>query len=171
MLSAIDKNTGEAINNGMYSIKPAKSNDASKLSDIASISKAHWGYPQEFVEPCRDDLMIDPADCVKGLVFLAEADKSILGFYRISGEAPSGVLEDLFVDPQFIGTGVGKVLLRHAMKSARGHGMTSLEIDSDPYAEEFYIHLGATRIGQVESSSMPGRFLPKLKLQTVSKIA
>lgn len=149
----------------MHLMRPAASNEATQLSNLALISKAHWGYSEEFMEQCRDELTIDPADCDSGLVNVCEDNGTILGFYRLSGEAPQGVLEDLFVEPTYIGNGVGTELLQHAIKTARNLGMAALEIDSDPNAEGFYLGMGAKRIGTVTSSSIAGRFLPKLLLE------
>jgi hypothetical protein len=37
-----------------------------------------------------------------------------------------------------------------------------LLIQSDPFAEGFYLRLGADRIGEVPSQALPGRVLPLL---------
>jgi GNAT superfamily N-acetyltransferase len=74
------------------------------------------------------------------------------------------VLEDLFVEPDAIGTGVGRLLIEHVCRRAAGEGMTSLSIDADPNAEAFYLAMGAVRVGESPSQSIPGRLLPQLRL-------
>jgi GNAT superfamily N-acetyltransferase len=74
------------------------------------------------------------------------------------------VLEDLFVEPDAIGTGVGRLLIEHVRARARAEGMTSLSIDADPNAEAFYVAMGAVRVGESPSASIPGRMLPQLRL-------
>ena len=77
----------------------ATPDEAPQLGEIAFESKAYWGYSQEFMEECRNELTVDPEDCRKGFGVLVEVDGVVSGFYRISGEPPGGVLEDLFVWP------------------------------------------------------------------------
>jgi hypothetical protein len=37
-------------------------------------------------------------------------------------------------------------------------------IDADPFAEGFYLAMGAERIGEVASDALPGRMLPQLRV-------
>ncbi len=60
-------------------------------------------------------------------------------------------------------SGVGKALLRHALRTARENGALGLEVASDPHAEGFYRKLGARRIGVVPSHP-EGRKLPLLRI-------
>jgi GNAT superfamily N-acetyltransferase len=141
----------------------AKPEDADKLSDLAFQSKAHWGYSSEFMEACRHELTITPQDCESGLIVLAEENGIIMGFYQLAGKPPKGTLDDLFIDPAYMGKGLGSTLFNGAVEHARRLGFISLEIHSDPHAEAFYLHMGAKRIGDVPSGSIPGRTLPLLE--------
>ena len=38
-----------------------------------------------------------------------------------------------------------------------------MSIQSDPYAEGFYLAMGAVRVGELESTVTPGRMLPLLR--------
>lgn len=44
-------------------LRPAEPDEATAISALAQRSKAHWGYGQEFLVACRDDLTIDPLWC------------------------------------------------------------------------------------------------------------
>jgi GNAT superfamily N-acetyltransferase len=149
----------------MNVIRLATPDEAPQLGEIAFDSKAYWGYSPEFMEECRNELTVDPEDCRKGSVVLAEVDGVVSGFYKISGEPPSGILEDLFVRPSRMGEGLGSELMTHAIDKAKSLGMAALEIHSDPNAVGFYEHMGAKQMGNVPSGSVPGRFLPKLILR------
>ena len=152
--------------NSTNTIRLATPEEAPLLSDLAFASKAYWGYPPEFMEDCREELQVDPADCKAGLVTVTEEENGIIaGYYRLAGQAPIGELADLFIQPEHIGSGIGKELLLHATSRARMLGMTALEIHADPHAEGFYSHLGAERIGFIHSGSISGRLLPKLLLR------
>jgi GNAT superfamily N-acetyltransferase len=149
-------------------IRPARVEEAAPLTELAMRSKAHWGYDDAFMAACRDELtmraeFIDRID-------VAELDGEVVGMVRLEAGAPgpsgrlSGQLEDMFVDPRAIGTGVGRALFRHAIRRAAAEGMTVLHIDADPNAEGFYLSMGAVRVGESPSGSIPGRVLPQLRL-------
>ena len=145
-------------------LRPALPAEASSISALAMRSKAHWGYDDAFLTACEPDLTIDPAWCDGVRLLVAVRGGELLGYCRVSGVAPNGELDGLFVDPSAIGTGVGGELLRAAAMVARSLEMTRLGIDSDPGAEEFYLHAGALRVGESPSTVIPGRMLPRLEL-------
>lgn len=147
-------------------MRPAEPAEAGPISELALRSKAHWGYDDGFLAACRAELTVHPEQCDGVHVVVAVRGAALLGFYGLAGIAPRGELWNLFVDPPAIGTGIGGLLLRDAVRRARGLGMAVLTIDADPYAEAFYLHAGAVRIGSVPSGSLPGRVLPRLELST-----
>lgn len=97
--------------------------------------------------------------------FLGERENRLIGFYGLE-HLPAQEMEliALFVSPSSIGQGHGKYLIRHAQRQAAIWETQSILIQSDPNAEAFYRNVGAYRIGQTESESIPDRFLPLLKL-------
>jgi GNAT superfamily N-acetyltransferase len=70
----------------------------------------------------------------------------------------------LFVDPQWIGQGLGSQLLEHASLAARHLGWSAVRIEADPFAAPFYEHMGAVRVGVVRSELIAGRTLPLLRM-------
>ncbi len=146
----------------MLSIRPARGDDAGPVSALALRSKGHWGYDADFLEACRAELTYSEADCRSGDLYVAEADSAVAGFFLLRGAAPEGELQAIFVDPPWIGQGLGGVLIAHALDLARSRGITRVSVDSDPGAEPFYLHHGARRVGEVASGSIPGRVLPQL---------
>ena len=145
-----------------FSVRLACPNDAGRVSALALRSKGHWGYSAEFLEACRAELTYSEADCLSGDLYVAEQDAVLAGFYLLRGSGPDGELQALFVDPPWIGKGLGGVLIAHALDLARSRGITRVSVDSDPGAEPFYLHHGARRVGEVASGSIPGRVLPQL---------
>ncbi|KRF13929.1 GCN5 family acetyltransferase [Nocardioides sp. Soil797] len=138
---------------------------AADISALALRSKAHWGYDEVFLEACRDELTFTAADCTSGDLFVGMLDSSLVGFVAVRGDGPGGELSALFVDPPWIGRGVGSRLLEHALGLAHGRGLVRLVLDADPGAEAFYLHHGARRIGESPSGSIPGRLLPRLEFR------
>lgn len=75
-------------------------------------------------------------------------------------------LEHLWVEPVRIRRGVGRTLLAMACDDARDRGYSALEMVADPNAEPFYLHHGATRVGEVHSTVLgTPRVLPKMRLK------
>ncbi len=143
-------------------LRPARPDEAGPLSELALRSKGHWGYDAAFLEACRDELTLTPDDVVARPVTVAERDGRVAGFSALAGGPPEVELAMLFVDPDAIGTGVGRALWTWAVRTAAGLGADRLTIDSDPGAEPFYLAMGAYRVGEAASGSVPGRVLPRL---------
>lgn len=144
-------------------VRPAVPEEAAELSALALRSKAHWGYDEAFLEAGRDDLAVAPGDCDGSVLWVAGHGSRVLGFSRQTEDVPCAVLDDLWVDPPAIGTGVGRLLLASALDRAAAAGATRLRLDADPHAEGFYLRAGAVRVGTVPSPVLPGRELPRLE--------
>lgn len=149
-------------------IRQADHDDRECLSALAVRSKAHWGYDDQFMAACRDELTVTPGDVDSGLTWLAEQDNKIVGFYGLVPEDGDGDLAFLFIEPAAIGSGVGGALFTHMLATAARAGFNRVTIASDPQAEGFYQRRGATRIGEIASDSIPGRSLPLLEIRTES---
>ena len=69
----------------LIKLREAKPEDAVILSQLAMRSKAHWGYPYEFMEACRDELTITPQKIYDSTVHfvVAETPHAIVGFYGV----------------------------------------------------------------------------------------
>jgi len=147
--------------------RQATASDAAILSDIAYRSKAHWGYSQDFMDACRAELSYVASDICAGdaRFVVAELDGCIAGFVGLVAKADcSGEIDALFVDPQHIGLGIGKALMRRAIDAAQALGLNTIIIQADPNAASFYSNLGAQACGERESESIPGRMLPLYRL-------
>jgi GNAT superfamily N-acetyltransferase len=152
---------------GTLRLRAARRDEARLLSELALRSKGHWGYDQAFLDACRAELTLAPEEVETRRVTVAECDGRVVGFYALAGDPPAGILADLFVEPDHIGTGVGRALWEHAMAAARTLGFARLTLEADPGAEPFYPAMGAHRIGSVPSGSIPGRFIPLLEVPIV----
>ncbi len=96
-----------------FVIRAVSVQDTGVLSQLAMRSKAYWGYSDEFMQACEDELSVKP-DAIGGYR-LAESGDEILGFYSLANiTALQYELDALFVDPLHIGRGVGRALFNHA---------------------------------------------------------
>lgn len=133
------------------------------LTDLCLRSKAVWGYDADFMQACRAELTIRPADLARDIFRVALIDDAIVGVAQIAVTGDDAELAKLFVAPGTIGTGVGKTLFGWAAGEARARGAMWLWIEADPDAAAFYRRMGATDAGTVPSGSIPERFLPRLR--------
>lgn len=147
-------------------IRRALPHEAEQLSTLALRSKAHWGYDQAFLEACRAVLTLKPEFLLSAFVFVIEDAQTseIAGFYSLQKLNENTVeLKHLFIEPHQIGQGYGKLLWQHAVNRAESTGFRELVIESDPFAEAFYLRMGASRTGAAPSSVLKGRMLPVLR--------
>ncbi|TCO59512.1 GNAT family N-acetyltransferase [Actinocrispum wychmicini] len=143
-------------------LRAAEPHEADNITALARRSKAHWGYEQEFLDRVQDVLTVRPEQIHGEQVIVAERGERLLGYYQLGGTPPDGELVDLFVEPDAIGTGLGRRLWDHATSAARKRGFRTLELESDPHAEAFYLHMGAQRVGEREVDT--GRQLPVMRI-------
>lgn len=145
-------------------IRKAMTHEADDLSNLVLRSKAYWGYSEAFLEACRETLKITPAQIASSHVVVAEEDGLVKGVYILNKESDSsGLLHSLFIDSSAIGKGYGKALWNDMIETAAVWGLRTILIHSDPYAERFYLLMGAKRIGEVASAVSPDRKLPLME--------
>ncbi|MGH9966365.1 MAG: GNAT family N-acetyltransferase [Pyrinomonadaceae bacterium] len=98
-------------------------------------------------------------------VYVACVEGEIAGFSAVVRDGHKVWLEHLWVLPEHIGTGVGKLLFEHAARVAAATGASAMEIESDPNAEGFYKRMGAERVGEITTKiEGKNRLLPVLAL-------
>lgn len=144
-------------------IRPARPDEAGQLTAMAIRSKAYWGYDSTFMQACVPALTISPERIATEQFFVLEEDGWILAFAGLRTMGADAELADLFVEA--IGRGFGKQLWQHVIHAARSKGATRVRIEADPFAEGFYIAMGAERIDETPSDAIPGRTLPLLMFE------
>lgn len=148
-------------------IRNAQANDADQLTQLAIRSKAYWGYSDEFMAACHEELTVSP-DKINNKTFhhfVAESNNNILGYYALEFlDNYAFELEALFVEPNFIGQGVGRKLINHAKQLAMVLGGKTLLIQGDPNAKHFYLAAGGRQTGEKESASIARRYLPVFEI-------
>lgn len=146
-------------------IRRAQPNEAPALTELMLRSKAHWGYDDAFLAACRPLLTITPETIAhEHVVCAVAANGTLAGICQVTPlSATEAELEYLFVEPAYMGTGLGKRLWHQATEIAARLGVSALVFDADPYARPFYEHMGATVTGAHPSTTFPGRVLPAMR--------
>jgi GNAT superfamily N-acetyltransferase len=161
------RRTGRRLVQGLIGLRAARGDEAAELSALALRSKAWWGYDAGFLAACRAELTWTPAqiDAAGYSVVVATVDGALAGFSAVADHGRGRYeLDALFVEPRWIGTGVGRRLMAAARQSIAQAGGGRLRIQGDPHADHFYRAAGAVRIGTQPSGSIPGRALPLFEL-------
>jgi N-acetylglutamate synthase-like GNAT family acetyltransferase len=139
-------------------LRPAAPGDEPRLRAVAQASKAHWGYDRERVRRWADELDLSRE------IWIAEQDGTLVAWAALL-PPDDGVceLDDLWVEPQAIGSGIGTSLFRHAAARARELGASALRWEADPNAVGFYERMGAATVDIATSSW--GRTLPVMQVE------
>ena len=150
---------------GKLGIRQADPSEAMFLTELAARSKAHWPYDKKYLIEAAKVTQVTPEDILKWPFRIIESDNKILGFSGLSPVKNEYMLDHLWIEPEFIGKGLGKILFSDVVMSASQMGWSKFTIASDPYAEKFYLKQGARHIGQRESKIRPGFFLPLMEYE------
>jgi GNAT superfamily N-acetyltransferase len=127
---------------GAFAIRAAETRDIDGLNALMHASSAYRGEYYRIIE----DYFVTDDYLARHLVFLAERDTALLGFYSllIDGEPD---LDLMFVADDAQGLGIGRALFDHMKSTARSRGIARVQIGSHPPAAAFYERMGAVRCG------------------------
>ena len=145
-------------------LRPARFDELAALTELCLRSKAVWGYDEAFMRACRAELALAPRDLQTSRIQIAERNGNVIGVAQVSVAGSAASLDKLFVEPDILRSGAGRRLFEWAAATAREQGARTLVIEADPGAAPFYRRMGAHDDGFAPSGSIPGRMLPRLKL-------
>ena len=129
----------------------ARPSDAAALSRIAYQAKKSWNYPKEWMSQWKELLTLTSQFIKSNQTYVAIIAGRKVGFYGLCFDhTRTARLDHLWVKPRFMGRGIGRSLFLHAVRNAKDHGKTRIEIESDPNAESFYAKMGARTISLVK---------------------
>ena len=147
-------------------IRHAQPSEGELLTAIAHAAKRHWGYPEKWIEQWQIDLTITPEFIADNEVFVAIVNDSIAGCCALVVTGALAEIEHMWINPEHMGSGVGRALFEHARDRARELQLPVLELSADPNAEGFYERMGAKRVGDVPASmnGAAARVLPRMRI-------
>lgn len=119
------------------------------------------------MKACRNELTFTESQIASTNYefYVCVVEGRIAGFYALELlDLDNAELDALFVEPEMIGRGFGRVLIEHAKERAIGLGIRRITIQGDPNTRAFYEAAGGIRDGRRESNSIPGRFLPVFRI-------
>jgi GNAT superfamily N-acetyltransferase len=117
---------------------------------------------------CVEELTVRPGDLDTDRYCVADRTGTLVGVVALSATGERGRVERMFVDPEAMGSGIGRALMDWLIEEARAMGLAAIDIEADPGAVGFYEKMGARRTGEAPSGSIPGRLLPALTVDLES---
>jgi GNAT superfamily N-acetyltransferase len=137
---------------------------ADELTALTLASKAHWGYDRAFMEIARPSLTVTPTYLEANDCWIAEVDGKTVGWFSLVPVPDSLLLDNFFLLPSSIGSGVGRLMWDQAVHRARAQGANRMTLESDPNAAGFYERMGAKLTGSAVASDT-GRELPIYEIE------
>lgn len=126
-------------------VKRAVAQDAEHLTALVRASDAYRG---EYASALVDyQVTVDYIEMHHVFVAVDRNRHDLLGVYGLLLDPPE--LDLLFVENGAQRCGVGRRLVEHMIRQARGAGLGSVRVVSHPDAEPFYRRMGARRVGTI----------------------
>ena len=149
------------LHNTELNFRKAKSEDLGILNKISVMSKSYWGYPKEWLEHWKEELVMTAKDLDSLRITVVERLSEPIGFCAVEEKELEFEIVHLWVIPEYIGCGYGGQLLRKSLQGILT-GTKPVKVVSDPNVEGFYEKFGFETIDQ-EESYPKGRFLPVMR--------
>jgi GNAT superfamily N-acetyltransferase len=139
------------------SVRTAVPSELDALLELQRRSSLVWEeYREQLL--AHPEVIEVPVDALAaGQVRAAVREGELIGFagvLRVS--AVVGELDGLFVAPELMRGGVGRLLVEDAVTIARDRGMVRLEVTANPRALGFYEKVGFVAAGEVPTQFGPG---------------
>ena len=132
-------------------IRRAVSADADRLTEITIAAKRYWKYPEKWIHLWLPQLTITAEYISNHEVWMAMAEGAAVGYYSLEHLRDELWLGNLWVLPEHMGQGIGRLLFEHTFERCRRLGFSVLKIEADPNAQSFYERMGARKVGEHHS--------------------
>jgi GNAT superfamily N-acetyltransferase len=151
----------------MISIRRTIPSEADALTRIALAAKRHWGYPERWMEIWSPQLTFDAAYFEANESWTAVSEEQPVGFYTLLDKDGVAWLENLWVTPEHMSRGIGRMLFQHSVQLAKLRGYKKFQLEADPNAAGFYEKMGMHKIAEqkYEVDGQP-RILPLMEMKS-----
>jgi GNAT superfamily N-acetyltransferase len=139
----------------MFEIGDAGLADMTQLQEVfrrSSLSNARY---REVLLAHPDALELSDRAVREGRTRTAVAGGVIIGFASWLDAGHATEIEDMFVDPDWMGRGIGLALLRDLITLARGRQAGRVEVIANPDAVRFYEKAGFVAGGEAATTFGP----------------
>ena len=129
----------------------AVSEDHTFLSETAINSKRFWGYSSEQINLWRPDLVISKEYILRNKVVKVYDHDEFIGFFGVKlDENNEAEIDHLWLIPEKIKKGYGRLIFHHILEHLRSDGHKSATLVAEPNAKGFYAKMGGKVIGNIK---------------------
>jgi GNAT superfamily N-acetyltransferase len=140
------------------SIRPGVVAERRALEDLQFRASVHATRYADVLRAHPDAIEIPPRQLEDGLVRVAEEGDRVVGFAVLLAPVDGGCeLDAIFVEPDRMGEGIGRLLIDDAVTRARAWAASRIEVVANPDAVDFYERLGFAGNDVVATRFGPGR--------------
>jgi GNAT superfamily N-acetyltransferase len=142
-------------------VRWAQSAEIEALEHLQRRAALVWEEYREHILAHPDAVQIPVHQVHDRRVRVATAGGRVLGFSVVLPLVPgAGELDGLFVEPDVMRRGVGRLLVADAVDIARDQGVRWIDVTANPKALGFY-----EKMGFVAGATVPTRFGPGLRMR------
>src|SRR5919201_3407465 len=144
-------------------IRRADEAEGERLREIAIAATAYWGYDLDWVRRWASDGDFSPRGLRSKEVYVAEVNRRVVAWAALLSTGDVLLLDDLWMEPECMGKGIGSLLFQHVAERARALGAARLEWEAEPNSVGFYEKVGGRYLRESERTSW-GRVIPVMAL-------
>jgi GNAT superfamily N-acetyltransferase len=146
-------------------VRRARDASVEDINRVIVASKSHWEYPRSYLDAALPLLTIDESYLAEHLCFeVVDEGANIVCFFAVAEDAGAHLLDHLWVRPDLLGRGIGRLACEHVFALARRYRWPVLLVLADPPAHGFYRRMGFEETGMRVPSRVPdGPAFPLLK--------
>jgi GNAT superfamily N-acetyltransferase len=145
-----------------FAIRAAGPGDLPVLREVFRRSSLSNDGDRENLLAHPEVLELSDLAVMEGRTRAAVAGGRVVGFATWLGAGEVTEIEDLFVDPDWMGRGVGRALVADLVATARSRGVRRIEVTANPHALAFYAKAGFVIGGEAETRFGPA---PRMYLE------
>ncbi|MCP3921120.1 MAG: GNAT family N-acetyltransferase [Desulfobacterales bacterium] len=144
-------------------IRSARASENKTLTELTFESKGFWNYPEKWFKIWNEELTITSDYIKKNIVYVAESDGALSGYFSVVKRTSDFKIEDvivekgyfldhIFIKPSFIRKKIGTKLITHALKLCKKMGVEKLKVMADSNCRGFYEDTDAAYLGEIPSN-------------------
>lgn len=136
------------------------------LTDLALKSNAIYHYRCVSDAEARPVFLVQEQHFQKGVIRIMKDEGKLIGFFGLASwteenGSTTNILSHLFLEPEFIGKGYGKILFLEAVRVAKEElHWEAFQWESDPNAAWFYRKMRAKQLGENQCRLNPNHKTP-----------
>ena len=132
-------------------LRRARPSEATAVRELIGRSMAHWDRSAAYLDEARSLMSLSAEDIERDEAWVLTDGVRIVGFVRVSVSGADAEIEELHLEPAWIGRGFGRRLFEQAVQAARTLGADRLVWSTDQYPLGFYLAMGGIVTGSTPS--------------------